>query len=241
MTCFPCPTECQACSFTNGVVACSSCKNLNGINYKLVQGGCQTTQNQYKTLTGSASSFNFSTWTSSAVLVNPISSCGAYDVLGGLSIGIANSFFSYTITNLPVHTLLHVVFNALLIDQNPNDQYEYSVEVDGVSQVIRFSIPAQGTNECGSTQIEYLKPETVQFSHLKNSATVVIRVLKSFMGIRDFMVVVDNPTTDPNCISYLNNNCQTCRNGLIVQNGICSGCLSGFYMDASFQQCLPCP
>ena len=95
---------------------------------------------------GSASSFNFSTWTSSAVLVNPTSSCGAYDLLGGLSIGRANSFFSYTINNLPVHTLLHVVFNSLLIDQNPNDQYEYSVEVDGVPQLIRFNIPAQGTN-----------------------------------------------------------------------------------------------
>jgi hypothetical protein len=49
------------------------------------------------------------------------------------------------------------------------------------------------------------------------------------MGIRDFLFVVDNPTSDPNCLLFTNGTCQACRNGLVVANGTCSGCLQGFY------------
>ena len=68
------------------------------------------------------------------------------------------------------------------------------------------------------------------------------------MGIRDFMVVLNNPTTDPNCISFSNGVCQSCRNGLIVVNGTCNGCFSGFYLSTTFNnvnnstlECIPCP
>ena len=74
---------------------------------------------------------------------------------------------------------------------------------------------------------------------------MVINILKSFMGIRDFLFVVNNPTLDPNCISFSNNVCLTCRNGLVVQNGTCSACFSGFYLSNSVVnntlQCLSCP
>ena len=59
---------------------------------------------------------------------------------------------------------------------------------------------------------------------------MVINVLKSFMGVMDFMAIVDNPTTDPNCIGYSNNQCQACRNGLVIVNSTCQGCLPGFYL-----------
>lgn len=63
------------------------------------------------------------------------------------------------------------------------------------------------------------------------------------MGIRDFLLVVDNPTTDPNCINYSNNTCNQCRYGLIVVNSSCSACLDGFYIDPtnSTLYCKPCP
>jgi hypothetical protein len=63
------------------------------------------------------------------------------------------------------------------------------------------------------------------------------------MGIRDFLFVVDNPTTDPNCISFSNGQCNQCRYGLIVANSTCSVCLDGFYLDPknSTLYCNSCP
>ena len=57
------------------------------------------------------------------MLFQPTSTCGFYQILGGISIGIASSSFNYIISNLPSHTTLHIAFNMLLIDQNPNDNY----------------------------------------------------------------------------------------------------------------------
>ena len=156
ITCFPCPAACQACSITSGVVVCSACKNLNGVIYSLTPlGQCQSNQFSMSLLTGST--FSISSWSSSAVLTNPVSTCGAYQLLGGLSIGRANSQLTLTVSNLPVHTIVHVIFNALIIDQNPQDSFQYSISVDNITQQVNFNIPAQGTNECGSTQVEYLR------------------------------------------------------------------------------------
>ena len=34
-----------------------------------------------------------------------------------------------------------------------------------------------------------------------------ILIPKSYMGIRDFLITVDNPSTDPNCLVYTNGTC----------------------------------
>lgn len=59
------------------------------------------------------------------------------------------------------------------------------------------------------------------------------------MGIRDFQLLVDNPTTDADCLTYVNNTCLLCRNGLVVENNTCTGCLAGYYK--SNNSCLACP
>lgn len=61
------------------------------------------------------------------------------------------------------------------------------------------------------------------------------------MGLRDFQLVVDNPTTDPNCLDYSNNVCLLCRNNLVVANNTCSQCLPGFFLSNNNKVCLPCP
>ena len=122
-----------------------------------LEGTCSSNQTAVESLTGNAPNFNVANWQSSEVLVDPFSTCGIYSILGGISIGIANSFFSYTINNLPVHSILHVSFNLLLIDQTPQDNYQYQISVDNVLRSISFIIPTSLTNECGSSQPELLR------------------------------------------------------------------------------------
>jgi len=52
------------------------------------------------------------------------------------------------------------------------------------------------------------------------------------MGIREFLFIVDNPTTDPNCLLFnsTTNQCTQCRNALVIANSTCSACLDGFYL-----------
>ena len=88
-----------------------------------------------------------STWFASERPSNPYSTCGNYLLLGGISIGIANSYFRYTVTNLPVHNTVYVNFNLLLIDQNPQDTFQYGISID--QQNITSTpvlVPTQGTN-----------------------------------------------------------------------------------------------
>lgn len=164
-------------------------------------------------------------------MFNPTTFCGFYELLGGISIGTAGSYFTYTALDLPVHYNLYLRFNLLLIDQTALDTYQYQISV-GTSSLLRsFTIAGTGlTNECGGQQIEYLRQERVSFLHNSSEAIVKIDVLKNYMGLRDFILIVDNPTSDPNCLVYTNSQCQSCRNGLIIQNQTCSGCLDGFYL-----------
>lgn len=71
-----------------------------------------------------------SEWTSSENPSNPYSFCGSYLLLGGISIGVANSVFTYTVANLPVHTTVFINFNLFIIDQNPQNVYQYGIRID---------------------------------------------------------------------------------------------------------------
>jgi hypothetical protein len=226
-------------------VLCTACKtfNISSIQFTLTQGQCHSNQTFFETLTGTASSFSLGNWSSTQVATNPTSTCGYYQLLGGISIGIANSQFSYSIGNLPVHNNVQLSFNLLLIDQNP-DTYQYTLSLDGVVRTISFVIQGTANYECGGTQREFLRQESLSFVHNGSSATVVISVQKSYMGIRDFLLIVDNPTADPNCLSFNNGSCQSCRNSLTLQNGTCSACISGYYLvspNSTNRSCQPCP
>lgn len=123
------------------------------------------------------------------------------------------------------------------------DTYQYMVKVDSSNQLISLTIPNTNvTNECGGSQIEYLTHQSINFAHNSSSALITIQIYKSFLGIRDFLIVIDNPSTDPDCVVFTNKSCQVCRNGLIVVNGTCSGCLDSFYLSEKegLEYCLPC-
>ena len=38
------------------------------------------------------------------------------------------------------------------------------------------------------------------YSHTANTLTLVITPTKSYLGLRDFLIILNNPTSDPNCI-----------------------------------------
>ena len=77
-----------------------------------------------------------------------------YPLVGGVSIGVANSYLSYTANDLPSHSHIYLFFNLFLIDQTPMDTYQYMVKVDSSSQLVSFTIPNTNvTNECGGAQI----------------------------------------------------------------------------------------
>jgi hypothetical protein len=79
------------------------------------------------------------------VAANPTSLCSYYQLLGGLSIGVANSYLQYTATNLPTHSNIYLFFNLLLIDQTPQDTYQYQLTLDSTTIQAQFAIPLQGT------------------------------------------------------------------------------------------------
>lgn len=242
VTCQPCPTTCQSCSYTT-TLACTACRTMAGITFALVNGQCNTQQFSLSTLVKNTSGgFQLGTWTSSEVTVNPVTFCGQYQLLGGISIGRANSLLTYSSSELPLHSRLYLRYNLLLIDQNPLNSYQYSISLDSQSTARQFTIPSSNTtNECGSTQVDYLKEEALDYDHNATTATVKIQVLMSYMGVRDFLIIVDNPTPDPNCLTFLNNSCQTCRNSLVPSNGTCSGCLDGYRLSTNPLQCITCP
>ena len=59
------------------------------------------------------------------MLDDPVSQCGYYSLLGGPSIGMAYSFFTYSISDLPVHSSVVLRYNMMLLDQQPNDLFTY--------------------------------------------------------------------------------------------------------------------
>jgi hypothetical protein len=151
----PCPTPCTVCSLNQNQITCTQCISFPGVIYNIFNGTCRSNQSSYVSLTGN--SFG-SLWSASERPSDPYSNCGTYRVLGGISIGIANSFFTYTVTNLPVHSTIYITFNMLLIDQSPQSTYQYGINLDNQNTTSQpIVIPAQGTNECGGAGIEYLK------------------------------------------------------------------------------------
>lgn len=125
---------------------------MPGVTVTLTNGECRSSQYYLITLVKKSSEpFELGTWESSEVAINPTTYCGQYQLLGGVSIGRANSVLTYTIQNLPLHTKLYLRYNLFLIDQNQGDTYQYTILLDSQSTTRQFTIPSVNTtNECGS-------------------------------------------------------------------------------------------
>jgi hypothetical protein len=100
------------------------------LQVKLINGTCNITQFYKSSLSNFEKDFDASSWKSSEVSFNPVSLCGTYKLLGGISIGVAKSLYTYTIADLPVHTIVYLYYTLFLIDQTQLDIYQYQLQVD---------------------------------------------------------------------------------------------------------------
>jgi hypothetical protein len=61
----------------------------------------------------------------------PLSQCGKYSLIGGISIGRQGSTLSKTFTNLQVHTVAYLTMSLILIDQQQDSESLYQIFIDG--------------------------------------------------------------------------------------------------------------
>lgn len=71
-------------------------------------------------------------WKSSELTSQPLSVCGQYSLIGGISIGRQGSSISKTFSNLTVHEEINIHMVLWMIDQQPDDTNLYQILVDGV-------------------------------------------------------------------------------------------------------------
>ena len=60
-----------------------------------------------------------------------MTSCGLYELLGGVPSGIGGSTLSRNFTGLLAHQTVWVKFTLILIDQDPGTSYNLIVNIDG--------------------------------------------------------------------------------------------------------------
>ena len=68
---------------------------------------------------------------------------------------------------------------------------------------------------------------------------MVVNIFKSYLGVRDIVMLVNNQTSVENCFSEFNGSCVSCRNGLALINGSCTQCGDGYYLQNG--SCSVCP
>jgi hypothetical protein len=119
--CLACPVECTACSAVNGQVQCSGCNSNIAftVDPSVSALGCRT--NYSKLVDSADQDFANSPWVSSETVSSPVTTCGFYSLVGGISIGVAGSSLLRSFSRLPAHTSLYLYFTLFLIDQAVGD------------------------------------------------------------------------------------------------------------------------
>ena len=70
-------------------------------------------------------------WRSTELVGQPLTLCGRYSLIGGISIGRGGSRLTRTFTNLEVHNMVDIYMTFWMIDQQLDDKNVYQIFVDG--------------------------------------------------------------------------------------------------------------